>query len=330
VLAGGAYESRLEYCLVDGDAEDLCLRAAMCDAADRDVAPPLTLALELSDVGKFQTLRIPCQKPESPASVRLVIQLPAGTRLAVKRIDVRPDSLESVRALHAAEGAIAGRLPPARAAVPANYELLMQMARQLAKRGHLGKAHRFFAAAGTACPNRVDAVEGFIGSSKRIREDVSPAWAAQLAEYARTVSDRGVRPVNVRFENGARLTGFTLSKSKVAAGNSFRMRLFWDSEECDGRLDRTAVWIHFINTSGTTAFQEDYGWVVDLRVPAGFETLSTEAARTIEVPVQTRPGLYRITAGLWIPCQRHRLRAQESSVPVVKRGAVLGEIRVGN
>jgi hypothetical protein len=330
MLEPGCYAGHLEYALTDMRRERGVVRVSVLDAAGNEVCPSRVMTLNGSAPGSFERLDIPFQKPADPISIKLRIEVANGLDVAVKGLSVGPDPVAGVSALKRALGALVYGERPESAAVPAAYDLLMAAARRFEERKDVENSRRFYAAAGRACPNRMEPIEGILRlGSRDARLDIPHDVISAVLRYGEAAARREARPVDAVFSGGVRLAGVSLTADKVKAGEDLGMKLLWDVRDALPRLNSLVVWVHFVDSEGRTVFQGDHGLVSDLAAPSGAKTFGTEDFYSIRIPPEAKPGAYRIRVGLWIPYERNRLRVGSSSLPTAKRGVEIATVQVG-
>jgi hypothetical protein len=328
MLPSGGYGFRL-YCSPGNPIESPTrIEVTLRDAAGRLVGRPEFMTLDPARFGTVEMLECSLQKPARPVSVRAVLEMTNSLNLVIHRAELRPDWLAGVMALNRALGSLVYNEPVRGAAVPSNYDVLMAMADSLAATDRPGRSRPFYLAATQACPNRMDPVEGLIRSSQPIRSDLPEEVVSRVSEYAAAAASSREQPVEVVFNGGIRLTGFSMTSKQVRPGETLGVRLRWDVAEADSRRCRAAVWVHVLDADGRIAFQGDHALQADLAIPSGVRTLGMSEYWPMPVPASIKPGTYKVRVGLWVPYQRLRLTAESDTVPIVKRGAELATVEV--
>ena len=222
----------------------------------------------------------------------LRITVPPGSRLLIDRVHLAPDLSEQWNDLGLLLKMVAGELavPPPLLGAVAREPLAALAERRLAQ----------------------GEVEGAI----QLYERLTPAPPQERPGDVRAA--RAFHSLTAEFDGGLRLLGYRLRERSAKPGEAIHLSLYWDAQNVRGRFENPYVWIHFLDARGNLLFAPDQplGNMLGMRIDS--HELLPEAV-SLELPVNTPPGPYRIEIGV---SSRGRKLGIGSAERAVKHGGV--------
>jgi len=145
-----------------------------------------------------------------------------------------------------------------------------------------------------------------------------------LRSAAQTVS--APQPARARFEGGMEMVGYRISQVEAAAGGKIHVNTYWHPGMRDD-LGSYSLWIHFIDAEGNTVFQGDRPLLHDIGLRPADELISSPYFE-IEIPPGITAGKYRILAGLYRPLRMMKIDLDQSDLPSLNDGLILGTLEL--
>lgn len=272
-------------------------------------------------------IRVPFVIAHQQAAIQLRMYGEADNVRLLNKATIRPDPMATVREYSRLMDAFSERSFPAEDFSGLSYLPLLRWAHGREAEGKFTEAAQAYAAAVRAEPGRLRALQHL---NRIVSEwsDIPDEIKNLLGPYHATAPLREVHPTSVTLRNDMRLNGYALSTRRVRAGESFGIRLFWETPSLGRPTARHAAWIHGIPAGQRAAvFHGDRRLMDFLRMRDDLDLLVPPFV-DIAIPKDIAPGTYDIKVGVWIPAHRRNIRVREADVPHDRRGACIAVIEI--
>ena len=131
--------------------------------------------------------------------------------------------------------------------------------------------------------------------------------------------------VDTLFDGGLRLVSLQCDNATVQRGQALGLNLEFRLEQPGLDLVNLAVFIHFIDAAGQTAFQGDFGVADLLQLYAPRHVAPHKFYTSLPVPANIRPGDYTLRVGVCRLDTAARLRICSSPLPQKTRAVLLAQ-----